>query len=40
MMLLKERCGRTALAIFAAVPVLAVGAGATLNQVLMAMGWR
>ena len=40
MMMWKERGSRAALAIFAAVTVLAVGAGATLNQVLMAMGWR
>ena len=40
MMMWKERGGRTAMAIFGAVTALAFAAGATLNQVLFAMGWR
>jgi ferrous iron transport protein B len=40
MMMWKERGSRAAFAIFVAVTTLAVAAGAALNQVLMAVGWR
>lgn len=40
MMMWKERGGRLALAIFGTVTALAVGAGAGLNQILLAAGWK
>ncbi len=40
MMMLKERGARVALAIFASVTLLAIGAGASVNQILLALGWK
>jgi hypothetical protein len=39
MMMWKERGGRVASAIFALVTALAFTAGATLNRLLLALGW-